>query len=197
MRKIQVDSSCLIWWAVMVLALPLRWILAAFTAAALHEFCHYLAIRLSGGNVQYFRITPGGAVMEAGAMTPGRELFASLAGPVGGLALLTVARWMPLTALCGLIQSIYNLLPLYPLDGGRALWSFARILTDEYKAERLMRYLGIGVALALSGAVVYGITTLRLGFWPLILILPIVKEFWQEKYLAKQAFRGYNKGYHI
>lgn len=197
MRKVQIDPACFLWWAVLLIALPLRWIIAGFLAAAFHELCHYLAIRLTGGDVGSLRITTGGAVMEAGAMTPGKELFASLAGPMGGLALLAVARWMPLTALCGLVQSIYNLLPLYPLDGGRALHSLARLLTDESKAERWLGYLNRGVTLALTGMVFYAIAVLRLGLWPLILILPIVKEFCQEKYLAKQAVKGYNKGYHI
>ena len=61
-------------------------------------------------------------------MTAGGELLCALAGPFGSLLLALLLRHVPELAICGLIQGVYNLLPLYPLDGGRALrclFSFA------------------------------------------------------------------------
>lgn len=50
-----------------------------------------------------------------------RELICALAGPLGSLALLCFLRIWPQAAICGSIQGTFNLLPLYPLDGGRVL----------------------------------------------------------------------------
>lgn len=105
--------------ALLLLVLPLRWILAAGLAAAIHELGHYLAIRLCGGKVYRIRIGVGRTVMEAEPLQPVRELICAAAGPLGSFSLLLVAKYVPAAALCGLIQGLFNLLPLFPMDGGR------------------------------------------------------------------------------
>ncbi|MGM9605354.1 MAG: metalloprotease [Faecousia sp.] len=103
------------------MTIPLRWIFAAFLAALAHELGHYWAVRLLGGTVSGADISIHGARMEVFPMSPGRELLCVLAGPVVSFSLLALAHFFPRIAICGLIQGIYNLLPIYPLDGGKAL----------------------------------------------------------------------------
>lgn len=105
----------------MVLLLPLKWLAAALAAAAVHELCHLAAVRALGGKVYSLTIGPTGAVMDASVTGRGREILAAAAGPAGSLLLLLLIRLAPRVALCGLIQGLFNLLPLYPLDGGRML----------------------------------------------------------------------------
>ena len=59
--------------------------------------------------------------METSPMTPGREALCALAGPLGSFLLLLLARHFPEAAVCGIVQGGYNLIPIYPLDGGRIL----------------------------------------------------------------------------
>lgn len=122
---VRLDPKLYILLPLLLLTLPLRWLLAAALAGAVHELCHLAAVRLLGGRIKGLVLGPGGAVMDA-ELPPGiGQLLAILAGPMGSLALLGLCRWFPRVALCGAVQGLFNLLPLPWLDGGRALrWIF-------------------------------------------------------------------------
>lgn len=103
----------------MIFLLPLRWLGASVIAALLHELGHYTAVRLCGGSVQGLKLGVSGAIMETSGLNHTAELICLLAGPVAGLLPMLVFRCFPVISVCGLVQSIYNLLPIYPLDGGK------------------------------------------------------------------------------
>lgn len=126
--------------AVMVMLLPLKWVLSLILAAAIHELSHYGAIRLCGGKIHGLQIDAGGMVMEMAPLPPGRELICALAGPVGSLAMLFFVRQIPMVALCAGIQGLFNLLPVYPLDGGRVLRSGAALVLPDSWADRICRW---------------------------------------------------------
>lgn len=118
---IRCSSFCYTLGAALLLLLPLDWLLSAITAALVHEGCHLLAVRLFGGRIFVIRIGIGGCVIESGELEWIYSLFAILAGPVGSLSLLAFRRFLPKIAVCGMIQGLFNLLPVLPLDGGRIL----------------------------------------------------------------------------
>lgn len=119
-----VDPWAYFLWALLLLTLPLHWVLAAVAAAGVHEACHLAALRALGGRVLSFHIGVTGAVMETALSGRGRQCLAALAGPAGSLLLVLTGRWLPHVAVCGLVQGLFNLLPIYPLDGGRILRCF-------------------------------------------------------------------------
>lgn len=121
LRRIHFDNWFCFLAAVLLLTVPIRWIIASVFAAIIHELGHYLAVRFLGGEVISTQFTLRGARMEAYPMSPGREMLCILAGPAASFSLLLLARFFPRVAICGLIQGVYNLLPIYPLDGGRIL----------------------------------------------------------------------------
>ena len=107
--------------ALMLLLFPLRFLVGVLLAALIHELGHLLALKISGGRVLSIRLRSFGARIEAAPMSPGRTALCALAGPAAGA--LTIFAWksFPELALAGLVQTVFNLLPVYPLDGGRAL----------------------------------------------------------------------------
>ena len=108
-----------IFFSLLLLTVPLPWVLAAVTAAFFHEICHLGAIYALGGRIG--RITAGGsgAEIEMGGLSGFREFLAAAAGPGGSFLLFLLWRQFPRLGICGFFQGIFNLLPVYPMDGGR------------------------------------------------------------------------------
>lgn len=168
-----VSGAACVLLALMVLVLPLKWLLAALLAAAVHEGFHIAAVYLLGGQIHGLSLGSGGAVISAAPMSQGRELFCVLAGPVGSLILLLFARWIPRTAVCALIQSAYNLLPFLNLDGGRALRCLLALFLPEKTADRICGGVQSGFAACLILLGLYAALRLALGWMPLMAALYI------------------------
>lgn len=173
--KIQFSAGILFLLAAMLLLLPLPWVIAALLAAAVHETFHLLAVYALGGKVYKIIIGGRGAVIHSESMSPGREFICTLAGPMGSLFILLFARWLPRTAVCGLIHGVFNLLPLLPLDGGRILRCLLFSILSPPRAQWLfalmqrgLYLLFIAIAIALVGKL--GI----LMMVPLFFLLPRV-----------------------
>ena len=128
--------------AAMLLIFPPVWMLSMFLAASVHELFHWIAVWLCGGKVLGFTIDAGGIRMDIGPMPPGRELICALAGPLGSAAAACFIHGLPLIGLCALAQGIFNLLPVYPLDGGRAIRCLLLMLFPVGRAEMLSRIIG-------------------------------------------------------
>lgn len=137
-KRIHLSPGFYLMMATSLLVVPVRWIIAWMIAAAVHELCHILALKLSGSKIYLIKLGFCGAKIEV-QLTPGiKSAFCALAGPMGGLLLLCVYRIAPRTALCALSQSLFNLLPIYPMDGGRVLEGLICAVAGEGKTRRFI-----------------------------------------------------------
>lgn len=172
--------------ALMLLVLPLNWLLAAATAACFHELCHYFALRLCGVPVFRAQISGRGIVMDTAPMRLRQEFFCALAGPLGCLVLLLFIRHIPRIAICAGAQSLFNLLPVYPLDGGRALRCLARRYLPPEGAALLLKWMA---RLCLGGILVLGLLAAiryHLGLLPILVAIILCIRSKKEKLLANR-----------
>lgn len=116
-----IDFSVYLFLTLLLLLVPLKWLLAAIFAAAIHELFHVFVIRLCCGKIHSIHIGLRGAKLDIAPLSPVMELLSAAAGPVGSFLLLMLAAWFPRLAICGFFQGCFNLLPIYPMDGGRVL----------------------------------------------------------------------------
>lgn len=182
--KIDLTPMACFYGALLLLLLPLRWILAAAFAAAFHELCHYLALRFCGVGILEIRIGAGGTVMETEPMGAKQELLCTMAGPLGSLSLLLWIKFLPLTAICGMIQGLFNLLPLFPLDGGRMARCAFGALSPRYGA-RISLWVERATMAVMVLALVYGAVRFDLGLLPFLMILLVLGKGLQRKIPCK------------
>lgn len=184
---VDVDPNVCISFAIGLLLLPLPWCIAWLTATAVHEAGHYVALRLQKVSVYSVSIKCNRVLMETGVMTKKVEMISALAGPVSGFLLLLCVRLFPRLAFCACIQSLYNLLPIYPMDGGRALFGFLSSVMHISLAQRictLTEYIVLGVAII---AALYASIVLRLGALPLLVASVLVLRRQQLKIPCKEG----------
>lgn len=138
----------------------LLWIILG--AAAIHELGHFLTLRCLGAASVRLRLGVLGAVMDTDRrrLSYGGELLCVLAGPGANLlcALLLSAagrgRWEA-EAGANLVLCMFNLLPLRPLDGGRALHLTVSWLAGPAVGECAARWVGAATGILMGTATVW------------------------------------------
>lgn len=178
-RKITVQPGAMVGLALLLLAMELKWVAAFLVSAAVHECCHLLALRVQRVPIYAVSVGLTGAKIETPSLTKLQEFFGALAGPVGGLLLCLFASRFPRLAVCAFFHSAWNLLPLYPLDGGRALRCLMPV--------RIARVIEMAVIVLILAAVIR--LTGIIGF---LAVSVIVGRPLLEKYLAKRRRNSYN-----
>ncbi|MGI8690450.1 MAG: site-2 protease family protein [Thermomicrobiales bacterium] len=198
-----VEGSAAAIWAVVAGAIGIAFI----GSVGAHEFAHALVARRVGLPVRWVKLSllGGAAEISAERSTPADEVAVALAGPgvsfalgsaTGLLALLSHERNGPLFALFialaimnGLLV-VLNLLPGFPLDGGRIVRAFAWYVADDLmQGTRVAAGYGQVVSWALLA--LGGVTTFYsplFGLWTILIgyyigragRLSFVQLLWQE-----------------
>jgi Zn-dependent protease/predicted transcriptional regulator len=151
------------------------WTLAALTAAlffvciVLHELAHASVARLNGIPVRGITLFALGGIaqIEKDAATPGKEFGMAIAGPIASFAIGLTCRLVagaagftaPAAALSGfgailgwlayinIALALFNLIPGFPLDGGRVLRAIVWAVThNSHRATRIASRVGQVVA---------------------------------------------------
>lgn len=138
-----------------ILLSPTSATLALMGAVCVHEMGHLLAILLTGGKVDGIRITPFGLMIARRERICSAEtdLLVLLAGPFANLIFGLLFFGHPLPGIAAFASdnlsfALMNLLPVRPLDGGRAL-EIALSFRHPAAAGRIVKFLSLSTLLIL------------------------------------------------
>jgi Zn-dependent protease len=187
------------------LADSLGWFLATYLSlfgiVLLHEFGHAMACRSVGGEANYIVLWPlGGIAFVKPPPTPGALLWSIAAGPLVNVVLvpITVTVWIVAEGLLdpdiwpGLITYIriitsiniglliFNIMPVYPLDGGQMLHAILWFFMGRAKSLRVAASIGV-----VLGAIV-GVLALMAGdLWMVMIAVFIGMQAWNGLKVAR------------
>jgi len=154
-------------------------ICAVFVCVLIHELGHSLIARRFGKEAENITLLPIGGVsmMEEMPEKPGQEITMAIIGPfinlaIAGILYLLVGRWSGVSEpnltpdsakafVASLITvniwlAIFNMIPAFPMDGGRVLRGLAGLFTNFVRATAIA--VAVGQALAM-GLIFFGILT--------------------------------------
>lgn len=145
-----------------------------FAAAALHEGGHLLALWALHGQLQHVTLGFGDVQIRTAPLPPGAEALCALAGPAANLLCAGLfLRILPEFAGVSLALGAFNLLPIFPLDGGRLL----RLALRNTRAARTLELLvGLFCCAALLALGLWAARRLQTGLWVLLpALIPTVR----------------------
>jgi Zn-dependent protease len=148
-------------------------VLAFFVCVVLHELGHCFVARRNGIRVPRILLMPIGGMAEFESIPrqPRTEIAIALAGPAVNFALVALLWWfvdfsgeteataaLPVTVgdfvnqlfLANLVMGTFNLLPVFPMDGGRVLRALLAMRLPYLRATFLAASIGKVLALLLA-----------------------------------------------
>src|SRR5271157_2940058 len=150
--------------------------LALFLIVLLHEFGHSLACRQVGGQANQIVLWPlGGVAYVDPPPRPGATLWSIAAGPLVNVVLIPIIMgvgrmslllgwYTAVPDLRGLIHAVFyidvgllvfNILPIYPLDGGQILRSLLWFMLGRARSLMVATVLGFAGVAAFIGLAVW------------------------------------------
>ncbi len=157
-----------------------------FASIVAHELGHSLVAIKRGIPVQAITlfIFGGMAQMSRDSDNPNDEFWIAIAGPLvslalallfGILALLTAGLYQPVTvglgwlALINLIVAIFNMIPGFPLDGGRVFRAIVWKVTGDARK---------GINAAVRGGRIVAYLLFAVAFWNMLVIGNLIGGVW-------------------
>ena len=180
-------------------------ILSLFALVLTHEFGHALACRSVGGQADFIILWPlGGVAYVNPPQRPGAQLWSIAAGPLVNVVLFPLLAMLAFAgknygwgenhpnafllvenvAIINTILLIFNLLPVYPLDGGQILRSLLWYIFGRANSLLAVTVIGfLGVTVLILAAIFLG------NFWLGLMSAFILMNCWNGLQQARALGR--------
>ncbi|HUY69973.1 MAG TPA: site-2 protease family protein [Candidatus Baltobacteraceae bacterium] len=152
--------------------LAVIWVLL-FACVLVHELTHSITSKRNKIAVKKIVLYPfgGGSIIDFENVTPEVEFRISIVGPIASLVLAGVfglaAIFTPggfihytlqILFILNLLLGVFNILPWFPLDGGRALRSYLQERTSPFRATtNAVRISNIITGIFIAGTIFYAV----------------------------------------
>ncbi len=118
-----------------------------FGSVALHELGHSVVARMKGGYIHEIVLYPFGGAAKISNIPkrPIDEIMVALAGPAVSLMLALLFRNFELLRFLGYLNGMlffFNVLPVFPMDGGRVLRAALTVKKGRLEATRIAATVG-------------------------------------------------------
>ena len=118
-----------------------------FGSVALHELGHSVVARTKGGYIHEIVLYPFGGAAKISNIPkrPVDEILVALAGPAVSLVLALLFNQIELLRFLGYLNGMlffFNILPVFPMDGGRVLRAVLTIKNGRVEATRIAATVG-------------------------------------------------------
>jgi len=171
-----------------------------FAIVLIHEFGHALACRQVGGQAKHIVLWPlGGVAFVQPPHRPGAHLWSIVAGPLVNVMLIpatviayvlvrgsltmpdpNIASNLEMYAFSVLVMNagllIFNMFPVYPLDGGQTLMALLWFVIGRVKALKVVSAIGLAAA-----AIVLILSVIFFQVWYILM----------AGFVGLQAWNGY------
>lgn len=178
--------------------------LALGVSVVLHEAGHALAARAFGFRTQSITLSiiGGCAALQGIPRKASQEFVTAIAGPLVSFA-IAAAAYLPVSlglveniwlgsllayvSVMNIVLGVFNLLPGFPMDGGRIFRSAMRVFMSRERATYVAMWVGRGFAVLLG---LRGLWSMlnggSWGFMSLLIAWMIWHEGWREYMMARQ-----------
>lgn len=179
--------------------------LALFAIVLMHEFGHALACRQVGGQANEIVLWPlGGIAFVSPPARPGALLWSIAAGPLVNVFLVPITvglsifaslqgmeatqpdafKFLSAIMVMNLVLLVFNMLPIYPLDGGQILQALLWFVIGRSRSLMVVSVIGIIAAVAFIGLAIV-LREIWIGIMAVFGIFRSLAGFQQARLLAE------------
>ncbi len=180
--------------------------------AIIHELGHMVAGLLMGMKPEKLEIMPYGVSVsfklmpkdynrkiKKGNQLELKKILVALAGPITNFIIIAIVLQMNMNLVStlmilysNLVLILFNLLPIYPLDGGRMIKGILHIFLGKMKAEKYMNYISfvtLMIVTFVSSIAIYQLQNIAIFLVVLMLWVIFIRE--------DRVYEKRNKMYHL